>query len=271
EPFDLGSGSQVRLSASVGLAATRDSTVRAADLLRHADTAMYRVKQQGRNGFYMFDPAADGEAGDQLRFETDLQHALGRGQFVLAYQPLLSLTDRRVLGFEALLRWRHPTRGTLLPGDFLATAERMGLMGLIGAWVLDTACSRLAGWSRDPALRADAAHLKMAVNVSGSQLRAPGFADQVRATLETHGVAASSLRLEISERELIHDDALVESTLDALGQVGVELAVDDFGASVTSLARLPRIPFSVVKLGRFTDLRQLAVVAAVIATAQGPG
>src|SRR5690606_12757294 len=271
EPFDLGSGSQVRLSASVGLAATRDSTVRAADLLRHADTAMYRVKQQGRNGFYMFDPAADGEVGDQLRFETELQHALGRGQFALAYQPLLSLADRRVLGFEALLRWQHPTRGTLLPGDFLATAERMGLMGLIGAWVLDAACSRLAAWSRGPDRCADAPPLKMAVNVSGCQLRAAGFADQVRAALQAHGVAPSSLRLEIGERELIHEDDRVAFALDALGRVGVELAVDDFGASVTSLARLPRIPVSVVKLGRFTDLRQREVVAAVIATAHGLG
>ncbi|MGY1410611.1 putative bifunctional diguanylate cyclase/phosphodiesterase [Luteimonas sp. A611] len=271
EPFDLASGLQVRLSASVGVAATRDATTRASDLLRDADTAMYRVKQQGRNGFYMFDPSADGEVGDQLRFETNLQHALGRGQLALAYQPLLSLADQRVLGFEALLRWRHPTRGTLLPGDFLATAERMGLMGLIGAWVLDTACSRLAAWSQGLGLRADAAPLKMAVNVSGSQLRAAGFANQVRAALKAHGVAPSSLRLEISERELIHDDARVAAALDELGRVGVELAVDDFGASVTSLARLPRIPVSVVKLGRFTDLRQREVVAAVIATAHGLG
>src|SRR5690606_31579846 len=211
QPFDLASGLQVRLSASVGVAATRDPTARATELLRDADTAMYRVKQQGRNGFYMFDPAIDSDAGDQLRFETDLQHALARDQFVLAYQPLLSLADQRVLGFEALLRWRHPTRGTLLPGDFLAIAERMGLMGLIGGWVLDTACGRLASWSRDAGMRAGAAPLKMAVNISGSQLRAAGFADQVRAALEAHGVAPSSLRLEISERELIHDDARVES------------------------------------------------------------
>ena len=269
EPFDLDSGLQVRVSASVGVAATRDAAARAGDLLRDADTAMYRVKQQGRNGFYMFDPGTDGEAGDQLRFETNLQQALGRGQLALAYQPLLSLADQRVLGFEALLRWRHPTRGTLLPGEFLATAERMGLMGQIGAWVLDTACSRLAAWSRG--LAPGAAPLKMAVNVSGSQLRGAGLAGQVRAALEAHGIAPSSLRLEISERELIHDDERVASALDELGRIGVELAVDDFGASVTSLARLPRIPVSVVKLGRFTDLRQREVVAAVIATAHGLG
>ncbi|WP_202841626.1 sensor domain-containing protein [Luteimonas saliphila] len=271
EPFDVSAGLQVRLSASVGVAVTGDATARAPDLLRNADTAMYRVKQQGRNGFHVFDPAVDVATDDQLRLEADLQHALGRGELALVYQPLLSLGDRRLLGFEALLRWQHPTRGTLLPGDFLPLAERMGLMGLIGAWVLDTACSRLATWSAGRAEASGAEPLSMAVNVSGSQLRAVGLVDQVRSALATHDIAPSSLRLEISERELIHGDPRVESALAELGELGVQLAVDDFGASVTSLARLPRVLVSVVKLGRFADLRQRDVVAAVIATAHGLG
>lgn len=270
-PLGVGAGLQVRLSASVGIAVTGDATARAADLLRDADRAMYRVKQQGRNGFHVFDPAADAEADQQLQLEADLQQALGRDEFALVYQPLLSLADRRLLGFEALLRWRHPTRGTLPPAEFLATAERMGLMGLLGTWVLDTACRRLATWSAGRPATAGAEPLSMAVNVSGSQLRAAGLADQVRHAIATHGVAPSSLRLEISERELIHDDPRVESALAELGEVGVRLVVDDFGASMTSLARLPRIPVSAVKLARFADLRQREVVAAVIATAHGLG
>src|SRR5690606_17506383 len=231
----------------------------------------YRVKQQGRNGFHIFDASADREGEEQLQLAAELQHAVERDQFVLAYQPLLSLTDQRLLGFEALLRWQHPTRGTLLPGEFLPVAERMGLMGQIGAWVLDAACGRLAAWSTESPAMAGCGVLSMAVNVSGSQLRTGGFVDQVRSALAAHGLAPGALRLEISERELIHDDPRVEATLAALGAMGVQLAVDDFGASVTSLARLPRIPVSVVKLARFADLGQREVVAAVIATAHGLG
>ncbi len=272
EPFAVGAGPQVRLSASVGVAVTADASTCAADLLRHADTAMYRVKQQGRDGFHIFDPLADIAAEGKLQLEADLQHALERGEFALVYQPLLSLADQRLLGFEALLRWQHATRGTLLPGEFLPLAERMGLMGRIGAWVLGTACGRLAAWSSAPGQGACGPEpMIMSVNVSGSQLRAAGLAGQVRAALAAHGIAPSSLRLEISERELMHDDPRVAAVLDELGTVGVQLAVDDFGASLGSLARLPRIPVSVVKLGRIDDERQRELVAAVIATAHGLG
>ncbi|MDH5833271.1 putative bifunctional diguanylate cyclase/phosphodiesterase [Luteimonas kalidii] len=269
EPFCVGDGLQVRLSASIGVAVTSDASMRACDLLRNADSAMYRIKQQGRNGFHVFDPAADAGTSGAVQLEADLQHALGRDEFALVYQPLLSLADQRVIGFEALLRWRHPARGTLAPAEFLCAAERMGLMGRIGDWVLDTACSRLAAWSSGSGQRAGAQPLSMAVNISGSQLRAPGFADRVRAALAAHAVAPASLRLEISERELIHDDPRVTGALAELGEVGVQLVVDDFGASVTSLSRLPRIPVSVVKLARFADLHQRGIVAAVIATAHG--
>jgi len=270
DPFVVGNGLQLPLSASVGVALTTDPCARPADLLRDADTAMYRVKQQGRNGFHVFDATTDRDNEDQLQLAAELQHAVERGQFVLAYQPLLSLTDQRLLGFEALLRWQHPARGTLLPGEFLPVAERMGLMGQIGAWVLDAACARLAAWAAGSPAVASAA-LSMAVNVSGSQLRSGALVDQVRAALHRHDLAPQLLRLEISERELIHDDPRVEATLAALGTLGVQLAVDDFGASVTSLARLPKIPVSVVKLARFADLGQREVVAAVIATAHGLG
>ncbi len=270
EPFSVGGGLQIRLSASIGVAVARDPATRATDLLRDADTAMYRVKQQGRNGFHVFDAAADGETASLLQIEIDLQQALARGQFALVYQPMLSLEDQRLLGFEVLLRWRHPERGTLLPADFLPTAERLGLMGLIGAWVLDTACARLSSWRADPDL-GTGAPLSIAVNVSCSQLRALGFAEQVRQTLAAHGLEPAALRLEIGERDLIQDDPRVEAALLDLSAIGVQLAVDDFGASVTSLARLSRIPVSVVKLGRFAGLRQREIVAAVIATAHGLG
>ena len=268
EPFEVGAGLQVRLSASLGVAVATDPAASASDLLRNADTAMYRVKQQGRNGFHVFD-ASDALSDGTLELEIDLQHALARGQLALVYQPMHSLEDQRLLGFEALLRWRHPTRGTLLPKDFLGTAERLGLMGPIGAWVLDTACARLSAWSQDA--RDAAAPLLVAVNVSGNQLRAAGFADQVRRALAAHALAPARLRLEIGERDLIQDDVRIEAALVELGAIGVQLAVDDFGASVTSLARLSSIPVSVVKLGRFAGLRLREIIAAVIATAHGLG
>ena len=143
-------------------------------------------------------------------------------------------------------------------------------MGRLGAWVLDTACARLAAWSADPAMLGSGV-LGMAVNVSGSQLRTRGFAEQVRATLAAHGLAPHLLRLEISERDLVHESRHLEATLRELSEVGVQLVVDDFGASVTSLARLSQIPISVVKLGRFGKMRQREIVAAVIATAHGLG
>ena len=270
EPFDVGAGLQVRLSASLGVAVATDPAANASDLLRNADTAMYRVKQQGRNGFHVFDPA-DTRSDGTLELELDLQHALARGQLALVYQPMHSLEDQRLLGFEALLRWRHPTRGVLLPKDFLCTAERLGLMGPIGAWVLDTACARLAAWSGEESVLGATEPLLIAVNVSGNQLRAAGFADQVRRALAAHGLPPARLRLEIGERDLIQDDVRVEAALVELGAIGVQLAVDDFGASVTSLARLSSIPVSVVKLGRFAGLRQREIIAAVIATAHGLG
>ena len=268
EPFE-DDGVVLQVSASVGAAVTDDPTASPADLLRHADSAMYRVKQGGRNHFHVFDGNVEEGPDLRLQLEGELARALARGEFRLVYQPLLSLADQRVLGFEALVRWEHPTRGTLPPLEFLASAERAGLMSAIGAWVLDTACASLVSWSER---WSSPEPLTMAVNVSGPQLRAPGFADEVRDALRRHGLEPHRLRLEISERALIADDPDVSTALAELGEVGVELAVDDFGATVTSLARLPQIPVSVVKLERFTDLtRQGSLVEAVIAMAHGLG
>lgn len=269
EPFQDGDA-RVQMSASVGAAVADDATVSASELLHNADAAMYRVKQGGRNHFHVFDPDAEHETDGQLQFEADLRRAVTNDELRLVYQPLLSLADQRVLGFEALLRWEHPDRGTLRPLEFLAVAERIGLMGPIGAWVLDTACARLAAWSAQRG--AGAEPLSMAVNVSGGQLRADGFAGLVAEALRTHGLEAGHLRLEISEQALMGDGPELTAVLNELSGLGVQLAVDDFGATVNSLARLPRIPVSVVKLERFTDVtRQRGLVAAVIATAHGLG
>jgi diguanylate cyclase (GGDEF)-like protein/PAS domain S-box-containing protein len=253
------------LSASVGVAVARDSRATASDLLSRADAAMYRAKHGGRNSFRV----SEGDT-DLLPEAVELEKALDEGQFSLVYQPLLSLADRRVVGFEALLRWDHPERGILAPDQFLAAAERTGVIRSLGAWVLDAACSHLAEWA------ATTGHwspdLLMSVNVASGQLTAEDFPEIVRETLLRHGVAPDRLRLEISERTLVGDAAVIAPALQRLSALGVELAVDNFGASVASIARLPRLPVRVVKLDRFTDVdRQREVVAAVVATAHALG
>ena len=253
------------LSASVGVAIARDPRTVPFDLLSRADAAMYRAKHGGRNSFRV----SEGDS-DLLPEAVALEHALEKHEFSLVYQPLLSLADHQVVGFEALLRWNHPERGTLAPDQFLAAAERTGVINQLGAWVLDAACSQLAEWA------ATAGHwspsLFMSVNVASGQLTAADFPDVVESTLERHGVAADRLRLEISERTLVGSAVAIAPVLQRLAALGVELAVDNFGASVASIARLPRLPVRVVKLDRFTDVdRHREVVAAVVATAHALG
>lgn len=269
EPFEVGTLT-LRLSASVGAVVTDDPGAGASSLLRNADSAMYRAKEGGRNQFEIFDPLAPIEAAAGSAIEAELRVALENEEFRLVYQPRLSLAERHVMGFEALIRWEHPERGTLSPEDFLAVAEARGLIVPIGAWVLDTACQQLAAWTtdRDPNI----ASLTMSVSVSGRQLRERHFADLVRSTLEQHGLAPGQLCLEVSERALVHNGPDSRSTLEALAALGVQLAVDDFGATYTSLARLPQFPVGVVKLGQLTaSSHERGIVAAVIAMAHGLG
>ncbi len=268
-PFSDGTVT-LQLSASIGAAIAEDPSVGASVLLQRADSAMYRAKVGGRNRFEVFDPRTPTDEGADAALETDLRSALDAHQLRLTYQPMLGLGDRQILGFEALLRWDHPERGTLDPASFLPAAEARGLIVPIGAWVLETACSQLAAWTtrRD----ADTTPLTIAVNISGRQLREPHFAELVFQTLDRHKIASGQLRLEVAERELALDDLATRETLTALADLGVQLAVDNFGATYTSLARLPQFPVSVVKLEQFSSSshdRRLA--AMVVAMAHGLG
>lgn len=259
----------LRVSASVGVVLSADPRTTASELLRDADAAMYRAKEGGRNRFRVSGDDAAGEVSSAALVE-DLRRALDEGEFRLVYQPLLSLVDQQVLGFEALLRWDHPERGILGPREFIAFAERRGLMTGIGGWVLRAACAQLAQWDR--LTDDDAEPLTIAVNVTVRQLRAEGFVEQVSAALAENGLHPSQLRIEVPERALLNEGAELTEVLTALGDVGVQLAVDDFGASFAALARLPRIPVSVVKLERFADLVEHPDLApAVIEVAHGLG
>ncbi|MDT0166720.1 EAL domain-containing protein, partial [Actinotalea sp. AC32] len=259
----------LRVSASVGVVLSADPRTTASELLRDADAAMYRAKEGGRNRFRVSGDDAEGEVSSAT-LVADLRRALDDGEFRLVYQPLLSLVDQQVLGFEALLRWDHPERGTLGPRDFIAFAERRGLMAGIGGWVLRAACAQLARWGRD--VDDDADPLTIAVNVTVRQLRADGFVEQVAAVLAENDLLPSQLRLEVPERALLNEGAELAEVLSALDGIGVQLAVDDFGSSFAALALLPRIPVSVVKLGRFAELTDHPdLAAAVIEVAHGLG
>jgi len=269
EPFEVGSLT-LRLSASVGAVVTDDPRVGASTLLHNADLAMYRAKEGGRNRFEVYDPQAPIDVVGSPALEAELRQALENGEFALFYQPRLSLGEQGVLGFEALIRWEHPERGTLSPEDFLAVAEACGLIVPIGAWVLDTACGQLAAWTidRDPNI----VPLTISVNVSSRQLRERQFVDLVRDALERHGLAPDHLCLEVTERTLVHVGPDARSTLEALAALGVQLAVDGFGATYTSLARLPQFPVGVVKLEKLTmSSHERGIVAAIIAMAHGLG
>jgi EAL domain-containing protein (putative c-di-GMP-specific phosphodiesterase class I) len=231
---------------------------------------MYRAKVSGRNRFEVFDPRTPLDEGADAALETALRSALDGHQLRLAYQPMLALGDRQVLGFEALLRWDHPERGTLNAADFLPTAEARGLIVPIGEWVLDTACSQLAAWTTRR--HATATPLTIAVNVSGRQLREPRFAKLVSETLDRHRIASRQVCLEIAERDLTADDPATRETLTALAALGIQLAVDNFGATYASLARLPQFPVSVVKLEQFSESpRSRRLGAMVVAMAHGLG
>lgn len=262
DPFDDGLRT-VPMSASVGVAVTTDSRTSARDLLARADAAMYGAKQGGRSGFRI--NHAD---TDLLPDALELTTALDGGEFSLVYQPMRDLSDQRLIGFEALLRWNHPARGMLSPDLFLPAAERTGVIRQLGAWVLETACRDLAGWDTHRQDR----ELIVSVNVATAQLASSDFPGLVENTLQRFGLAPRRLRLEIAEQTLVADIGVVGPILQALSRLGVELAVDNFGATVASLARLPGLPVRVVKLDRFANVdRHREVVAAVVATAHALG
>ena len=237
-------GRPVFTTASVGIAvgaagATPES------LLRDADTAMYRAKSQGRARCEVFDPTMHTTALARLQLETDLRGALERDEFELAYQPLVSLADGRIAGFEALARWRHPERGLLQPSEFISVAEETGLIVALGRWVLREACRQTREWNR----RYGAA-LSVNVNLSPRQFVDGGLAREVAAALCDTELSAGFLKLEITESLLMGEAGPVASTLDELRALGVELCIDDFGTGYSSLSYLHRFPIDTLKIDR---------------------
>jgi diguanylate cyclase len=227
------------ISTSIGIAiCPNDATERQA-LLSHADTALYRAKNEGRGIYRFFEASMGAAVRDRRLLEHDLRNAISRGQLHLVYQPQKDITDGRIVGFEALLRWNHPTRGSVPPAEFIPVAEESGIIPQIGEWVLRTACSQAATWTRP---------LIVAVNVSAVQIHNANFAHLVHEILFETGLAPGRLELEITETALVRDLNRALATLRRIKILGVRIAMDDFGTGYSSLSNLRAFPFDKIKI-----------------------
>jgi diguanylate cyclase (GGDEF)-like protein/PAS domain S-box-containing protein len=247
QPFYL-DGRELFMSVSVGIAMSQPGVERPEDYLRDADLAMYRAKLRGRARHEVF--RADMRAGAvlQMSLENDLRHSMDRGELRVMYQPIWSLASGRIVGFEALARWDHPTHGAMQPADFIPIAEETGLILPLGEWVLRQAAQRLAHWNTkvvadDP--------IWMSVNVAARQLTHPGLVEIVKNTIAETGIEASRLKLEITESMIMADAVAAVGALEQLKTLGIHLLMDDFGTGHASLSYLHRLPISTIKIDRY--------------------
>jgi diguanylate cyclase (GGDEF)-like protein len=234
--------SSLLITASIGIALGLPAS--AEDLLQDADLALYSAKAVGKDAYVLFESAMQTAARDRMHLELDLAGALADGQLFLEYQPVLSLEDEQVVGVEALLRWRHPTRGVIPPDIFIPIAEDNALIVPIGRWVLDQACGQAAAWRRKGLA------LSMSVNVSGRQLERTEFVGEVRGALHQSGLEPGSLTLEITETALMRNPGATAKLLAELKALGARIAVDDFGTGYSSLAYLRQFPVDSLKIDR---------------------
>ncbi len=240
QPIDI-DGHPVHIGSSIGIAVAPFDGADPDRLLRSADLALYRAKEDGRGTFRYFEPEMDARVQARRGLEADLRRALDAGEFELAYQPQVALDGRRVSGVEALLRWRHPARGGVSPADFIPLAEETGLIVPIGRWVLQRACADACAWPAD---------VRVAVNVSAVQLRRGSLLQDVEAALADSGLPPQRLEIEITESAMLHDTQGVIGTLAALRALGVQVAMDDFGTGYSSLSYLRSFPFDRIKIDR---------------------
>jgi diguanylate cyclase (GGDEF)-like protein/PAS domain S-box-containing protein len=237
-PFQL-EGNELFVTASIGVALSSTGYTRAEDILRDADTAMYRAKALGRNRQEIFDVSMHTRAMDRLNLENDIRLGVERGEFHMCYQPIVSLATEQLVSFEALLRWKRRDGRTIVPGEFIPLAEEAGLIDLVGIWSLREACRQLGVWSERLAA---ASELAMTVNVSSRQLMHPEFIEQVASAIRDAGIPTHRLRLEITETTLMHSLDIAATVLGELRALGVQVYLDDFGSGVLVIELPPPVP-----------------------------
>jgi diguanylate cyclase (GGDEF)-like protein/PAS domain S-box-containing protein len=244
KPFNI-EGHRILVSASMGVAFYPEDASGVDELLQHADTAMYYVKDRGKNGFQYFSRKMNEEVSDRLNMETSLRDALRMHQFQVYFQPQFDIASGKMVGSEALIRWKHPKLGMVPPDKFIPLAEAIGLIGPIGNWVLSTACHQLKGW-----LHEDKPQFRVAVNISGYQLEGDTLLKNVSRILDETGLDPGLLELEVTESVLIGDAEGALQKLKDLKDLGILLAIDDFGTGYSSLYHLKRFPIDKLKIDK---------------------
>jgi diguanylate cyclase (GGDEF)-like protein len=261
---------QVVITSSIGVALSDPSGDQPERLLRNADLALYKAKDNGRDRRELFDPNLEANAIERLDLETDLRTALGEHELQVYYQPIVGINCGRILGWEALLRWHHPVRGMISPGTFIPVAEATGMIVPIGRWVLETACWQMREWAR----MSPGEDLTMSVNVSARQFQDPSLIEDVARVIALTGIRPRAIKLEITESAVMQDAESAEGILRSLKALGVQLAIDDFGTGYSSLSYLKRFPVDTLKIDRSfvdglgRDAQDTAIVRSVVALAQ---
>jgi len=256
------------VGASMGMAFFPEDGSSTQELMKCADTAMYAAKQAGKGTYRFFQSSMLEAVCVRMNLEEDLRHAIHNKELTLHYQPKVHLEDGHLTGVEALLRWPHPTRGLIMPGDFIPLAEETGLIIPLGNWVIEEVCRQLADWRR----RGKMVHA--AVNVSALQITKGDLCNQIRNTLNHHDLPANCLEVEITESILMDGAPPILATLEELRDLGITIAVDDFGTGYSNLGRLRQLPVDILKIDRSFVLqadqnhKDLEVVSMIIKLAK---
>ncbi len=260
-------GQEFLITVSIGIALYPDDGEDAETLLRNADIAMYRAKEQGRDSYQLFTPAMNARIMERLAWERGLRRALELGEFVVHYQPMANMDTGRIVGVEALVRWQHPERGLIPPGDFIPLAEETGFIVPLGEWVLRTACAQNKAWQQ-----AGLPPVRVAVNLSARQFHL-GLVDCVSRVLAETGLEARFLDLEITEGTAMRDPEVTVEVLHQFGEMGIRVSIDDFGSGYSSLSSLKNFPLQSLKIDRgfvrdlASDSNDAAITSAIIAMA----
>ena len=245
-PFMLG-GREVFTSMSIGIALSNPSYEQAEDILRDADTAMYRAKSRGKARYEIFDADMRASVVARLQLEMDLRRALEHGEFHNVYQPIVSLAAGQIVGFEALLRWQHPTRGQLGPEEFIAVAEETGLIRDLGWWNLREACRQMSEWRAGYNAYSQ---LTMSVNLSPKQFLQANLVEDIGSLMRELKLPPQALKLELTESTVMGDPSAAVEMLQQIKSLGISLAIDDFGTGYSSLSYLHRFPLDTLKIDR---------------------